>query len=918
MLTPGSRIGAYEVVGSLGAGGMGEVYRAHDTILGRGVALKILPDSFAGDPERLARFDREARTLASLNHPHIAQIYGIEIVPRRPGHDGRALVMELVDGDDLSQVIARGPLSIGDALAIAAQIADALEAAHEQRVIHRDLKPANVMVRPDGQVKILDFGLAKALERGPESTPAIVDTPTITSPAVMTNAGTIIGTAAYMSPEQARGRRVDRRADVWAFGCVLYEMLTGRRAFDGEEVTDVLAAVLRDAPALGAMPPVPPAIHRLLQRCLEKDPAKRLDSMHAARLDIDEALEPGAAARSIATHRPTRPLLTAAAILAIGTLAATTYVIGRMSARTAPPTAYFEASLAPSSGLGPKAIFDRPSRQSFTVTNDGARIVFTGIAGETTQLYVRSFDAPEARVIAGTTGAQTPFLSPDNQWVGFLAAGVLRKVPIAGGPVVDITDLTAGSQTATSTLLQRGTDLYGASWGDDDTIVFGRFSDGLWKISANGGAASRLTTVKTAAHRHPHHLPGSRGLLLTVIDDRTDVAVLPQGATEPRVVVESASDGRYVSTSHIVFTRDGLLMAVPFDLDRLAVTGPPFALENDVMEAAGSGRPALNSGAAQFDVTPSGTLVFATGGLYPVEPARLVWVDRVGRIEPLGDEPGSFGLPRLSPDGRRVAVSYVPATPRAPRGIFIFDLARGALTRLTSNGEWSPVWSRDGSNVLFMQSDGVGRIHADGSGAIERLHGELGYPHSVTPDGSTLLVQKGGPDTASDIWMMPLGGDHTLRPLLRTPASEAWAEVSPDGRWLAYGADTSGRYEVYVQPFPGPGSREQISSAGGTSPLWSRDGRELFFLVDGNVPGAAVRLYVVDVTLGQTFSAGKPRELFGGRFARTGGPTAYDVSVDGKRFLFSQYLDPPEQPVTRLRIVLNWFDELRRAERRSR
>ena len=369
-------------------------------------------------------------------------------------------------------------------------------------------------------------------------------------------------------------------------------------------------------------------------------------------------------------------------------------------------------------------------------------------------------------------------------------------------------------------------------------------------------------------------------MLLTV--DGEAVAVLPKGTTEPRRLIEGATDGRYVEPSHIVFARDGLLMAAPFDLDRLAVTGTAFALEQDVMVAAGSGAPAANSGAAQFDVARSGTLVFATGGLYPAAPSRLVWVNRSGRIEPIQTSTGTFARPRLSPDGRRVAVALQPASAAEPEGIYIADLERDALTPLTRAKEWSPLWSADGSQVLFMQIGGMGRVRADGSAPIERLREGTAYPHSITRDGTVLLFNTNGPESGADIWTMPLGGDRTPRPLLNSPANEAWAEISPDGKWLAYGSDSSGRTQVYVQSFPELGPREQISVGGADSPLWNRNGRELFFLTRGE---GTVRLNAVEVTLGSAFTFGSPRLLFEGRFARTGSPTSYDVSSDGNRFL---------------------------------
>jgi eukaryotic-like serine/threonine-protein kinase len=426
MVTPGTRIGPYEALEKLGEGGMGQVYRATDTRLGRQVALKLLPGAFAADSERLARFDREARTLASLNHPDIAHIYGIETIPTAAGGHQSALVMELVEGKDLAEQIARGPIPVDEALVIARQIADALAAAHEQRVVHRDLKPANIKIREDGTVKILDFGLAKAVDPNSGTAAAITSSPTFTSP-VMTGAGTIVGTAACMSPEQARGRTVDRRADIWAFGCVLYEMLTGRRPFHGSDVTDVLAAVIRDAPALEALPgDVPVPVRRLLRRCLEKDPARRLDSMRAARLELDEADERPARQEPF-TRRGSWLLPITIAVLAIPILVFSGFVLGRGTDRTAAAPVHAELSLAPAASLGPPSAIDRPARRAFVLTSDGRRIVFAGVTGGTTQLYVRSLEARQAIAIAGTAGAQTPFLSPDDQWVGFLADGQIRS-----------------------------------------------------------------------------------------------------------------------------------------------------------------------------------------------------------------------------------------------------------------------------------------------------------------------------------------------------------------------------------------------------------------------------------------------------------------------------------------------------------
>ena len=915
LITPGTRHGSFEIIARIGAGGMGEVYRAADTKLGRHVALKVLPPSLTVDAERLTRFDREARTLASLNHPHIAQIYGIELFPVADGTTQSALVMELVDGEDLAQRLARGPLSVDDALSIARQIVDALAAAHEQHIVHRDLKPANIRIRPDGVVKVLDFGLAKAADRG--VTADATQSPTMTTPVRLTTADVIVGTAAYMSPEQARGRSVDRRADVWAFGCVLYEMLTGRNPFHRDSLSETLAAVMRDVPAFDALPPdVPPSVRRLLRRCLEKEPLKRLDSMRDARLEIDEPNDEPRAPEPSATRRRPTALPTVSLLASIAGIAFLAYTLGGGSDEEQAPVTRLELSLTPAASLGGPAQFARPMRPAFVVTPDGSHVVFAGIGGTTTQLYVRSLEAREATAIAGTVGAETPFLSPDSQWLGFLADGVVRKVALAGGPVVAIADLKSTNAGTSSALIRPGSDFFGASWGEDGTILFGRYNDGLWQVPAAGGTPLRVTTVRGAAHRLPRHLPGGRGVLLTLAgEDGSSIAVLPPGITEPRVLIESGTDGRFVAPSHIVFARDELLMAVPFDLDRLEITGTPFALEENVMVADGASAPAANSGAAAFDVARAGTLVFATGGRYPPQPERLVWVDRSGRIEEIKTSAGGFAVPRLSPDGRRVAVALPAAAGGQPDGIALVDLERNAITPLTRAGEWGPLWSPDGRQILFSQSGGMGRVRADGSSAIERLGNARGYPHSVTADGRTLLFGTVGPDSGSDIWTMPLDGTGPPKPLLNSPANEAWAALSPDEKWLAYGSDSSGRFEVYVQPFPALGSREQISVGGGDSPLWRRDGRELFYLTSAE--GRAT-VHAVDVSTGSIFTSGKPRPLFTGRFNRTGSPTAYDVSPDGARFLLSERLDPPSQPVTRVQVVLNWFEELRKAQALNR
>ena len=908
------------VVSPLGAGGMGEVWRATDTRLGRDVALKLLPEAFASDPDRLARFEREARLLASLSHPNIATLFGLEEIAGQ-----RVLAMELVEGEDLAERLKRGKTPVDETVAIAKQIAEALEEAHEKGVVHRDLKPANVKLTPDGKAKVLDFGLAKAWSGNDDpfsgSSPALSQSPTLARTG--TAAGLILGTAAYMSPEQARGKVLDKRSDIWSFGVVLFEMLTGRKLFDGETVTDVLAAVVRQEIDWSALPgDTPPALRRLLRRCLERDPKKRLRDVGEARLALDESSRgetPDAAGtgRTLAAS-PTGPwiaLRRAAPFVALAAAAAAGagYWAGR-SARPASSVTvtHLEMGLAPAEKLGPAGRMERPYRHAFALTPDGRRLVFAGVRGETTQLYVRSLDAREAVALAGTEGANTPFLSPDGRWVAFLADGRIRKTPIDGGPVETVAEL-AGDARAVSPLVAPKDDLFGASWGEGDVIVFGRYNDGLWKVRAGGGTPAPLTTLGKGdlAHRMPRVLPGGRAVLFQVRGEHDALAVVPVEGGSPRTILEAAGDARYSPTGHLVYVRGAMLMAVPFDLPSLTVTGTPVALLDGVLVASGGKRPALSTGAAQFDLAAGGTLVYATGGSYPEEPNRLAWADRTGRVEPLETPPGTYTRPRLSPDGRRVVVTQQSPDPSDKGGLSLFDLGRGSFGRLTDEGEWGPTWSADGTEVFFGGRTPLGRVRSDATGKPERIGEELqAQASSAAPDGSVLAILRSGAGSGTDIWLVPLRGGGEPRPWLQTQANEAWAEFSPDGKWMAYGSDASGRYEVYVRPFPGPGTPYQVSVEGGSSPLWARSGRELFFLKRN---GRLSAMMVADVTASASFSAGRPRVLFEGRIGSLGGPTGYDVSLDGSRFLFVEDLDAPAQPATRLEIVLGWPEDLRRA-----
>ncbi|CAN5688496.1 hypothetical protein BH24ACI5_BH24ACI5_11520 [soil metagenome] len=884
-LTSGTRLGPYEITGAVGAGGMGEVYRARDTQLQREVAIKVLPPLFALDAERLARFTREAQTLAALNHPNIAQIYGLEADPSSDG--GRALVMELVPGDDLSVLIARGPVSLADALPIAKQIADALEAAHELGIVHRDLKPANVKVRPDGTVKVLDFGLAKAMAPAGNPGTDAMQSPTITGRA--TQLGTIIGTAAYMAPEQAKGKAVDKRADIWAFGVVFYEMLTGRGAFRGDDISDVLASVLTREPDWALLPATTPsAVRRLLARCLERDPRRRLRDIGDVQLELEEAAQPQLDARSEGTRSERmRSWLPWAATAVAGAVA-----VWALSAR--PPVdrgtagGHFTIRLPDDAAL---VISDLPtwSEGPLAVSPDGRQVVYVAPGGRGTQLFARAMNDLTPRALAGTEGARLPFFSPDGQWIGFFADGMLKKAPLAGG---------------TPATLATAPDGTGASWGSNGEILFApTYSSGLFAVAEAGGIPRRVTTLDSAAgddvHGWPQVVPGHHAVLLTVIawSRETSAIVLVNLDTgERRPVLQEASFARYVpdtpaaATGHLVFVRDGALMAAPFDPAGTGQAGTPVSVLERVR-------------AAQFDISASGVLAYAPGsGTAP--DYSLVWVDRAGVSRPINTLPRGYEDLHLSPDGRRVALTIEEPGFESPAHVWLADTDRGTLTRLTFDGfSRDPVWAPDGQSIVFGSKRGEDTFglylqRLDGRSPAELIWASptpiWPDPQSWTPDSRIVVFTTKGTDTGDDIWTLSLD-DRKAQPWLQDPGGQWGGRLSPDGAWMAYNSNESGRDEVYVQPFPGPGPKRLVSDKGGVNPIWSRNGSELFYRRAGE-------FFVVGVETEGGFTVGKPASMFSGRYRLTG--RDFDVSPDGTRFVMMRNDDPRTSQT--INLLLDW------------
>jgi serine/threonine protein kinase/Tol biopolymer transport system component len=906
--------GRYEILGSIGAGGMGEVYRALDKNLGRQVAIKILPAAFAEDKERMARFEREAKLLAMLNHPNIAAIHGLEEFEGR-----RFLVLELAEGETLQSRLNRGALSIEDTLETCRQLAEGLEAAHEKGIIHRDLKPGNIMLTPEGKVEILDFGLAKAYA-GETSGVEIEKSPTIT--AQMTKPGVILGTAAYMSPEQAKGRAVDKRADIWAFGCVLFECLTGKRAFQGDTVSETLAAILKGEPDWTLLPAdTPPSVRAVLRRCLQKDPRVRLHDIADARVEMLEEVSPSAGAISAPSRFSLRWfLLISAATLLIGLLAGLAVMKYLRPAATMISQPVVRSLIGLEHGqwldgfrLSPPFGFDRPTRTAMAISSDGRFIVYASIkenpgSQDNSCLSIRRFDELEAKPIVGTEGGISPFLSPDDRWVGFRADGKLMKVAIEGGVPTPLCDVSLP---------------FGFSWGDDGRIVFAPArGSGLSRIPAEGGKPEALTVPDKSrgefAHRLPFCLPGSKGVLFTIMrhawDKEPRVAVLELGTRKWRVLLEDAADARYIPTGHLAFLRRGTLMVVRFDLDRLEIIGQPIPAVSGIEQALSTTSSSRDAAAGQFCISTSGSLVYAPGGIWPDQQNTLVLLDRGGNAEPIVSFKAPFFAPRFSPDGRQVSYASLGMEGH----IWILDLNRGTSSKLTSEGlSEQSLWTPDGRRVTFDLVNTVPNIYwkpADGSSPMEPLtRGEyFQWPSSWSPDGEILAFVEDHADIEAgyDIQLLHVR-DRKVTPFLNSRFDEKYPDISPDGRWIAYTSNESGRDEVYVQPFPGPGGKLQVSNNGGAEPIWSRDGRELFYRQ--SYYQRDNQASVVDVQTGHVLSASKPRLLFIAQGYSGMGPVrTWDISPDGRRFLVVKMEERKSRPVTELVLVQNWFEELKR------
>jgi eukaryotic-like serine/threonine-protein kinase len=883
-LAAGTRLGPYEIQAPLGAGGMGEVYRARDTRLDRSVAVKILPSHLSGNPILQQRFDQEAKAISSLNHPHICALYDV-------GHqDGtNYLVMEYLEGETLAKLLEKGPLPLAPALKYGVEIADALDKAHRQGIVHRDLKPGNIMITKSG-TKLLDFGLAKAaapLASGATLTAAI----TRTTP--VTHQGTIVGTFQYMSPEQVEGKELDTRSDIFSFGAVLYEMVTGRRAFPGKSQLSVASAILEKEPApISTLQPMtPPVLERAIRRCLAKEPDDRWQTARDLELELKWIAESG----SQVTQSPM-----ASARSALGWRALTLSVAALLLGAAIAGLATWNLKPSPPRLVSRTVITLPPGQQlagleqpAVALSPDGSQLAYVAIQAGPQQIYLRAMDSLEARPITGTEGGVNPFFSPDGQWLGFFSGQKLKKVPVSGG----------SAQTLNDAVL-----LHGASWNSKEIIAFKRQgASALQQMPAGGGTPQPLTRIeKGETQRWPDFLPGGVAVLSVAPTSgfdwaNTQILVQSIGTGERRNLIRGGTQPRYAASEHLIYAQDGTLMVVPFDPRRLTLAGAPAPMVEGVLQSN-------TTGSSQYSISATGSLVYVRGDIQSAQ-RHLVWVARNGAEQTIAAPARTYLFPRLSPDGARVAVGISEHETH----LWLYDLARETLTRLTFEGtvNHNPTWSPDGKRIAFnSDKEGTFNIYlrlADGSGGLERLTSSpnSNVPMSWSPDGQVLAFMETNPITGPDIWMLRLS-DRKPQPFLQTPFNESVPRFSPDGRWLAYISNESGRYEVYVQPYPGPGGKWQISTDGGTEPAWNPNGRELFYR-------SGDKMMAVGIATQSGFAAGKPRMLFEGRYERSPATSPnYDVSPDGQSFLM---LKPSEQEAaapTQINVVLNWFEELKR------
>jgi Tol biopolymer transport system component len=899
-LSTGTRIGPFEITGSLGAGGMGEVYQAHDARLQRDVAIKILPGALAQDADRRARFEREARTLASLNHARIATVHGLE-----DAGGAIAIVMELVEGPTLATMIGRGPLPPAEALEIAAQIADALEAAHEQGIIHRDLKPANIKVRPDGTVKVLDFGLAKALAATGDSSAGLANSPTMITG--HTEAGVILGTASYMSPEQARGRQVDKRADIWAFGCVLYEMLTGRQAFAGESTTDVLASVVQREPDWSLLPAsLPAGVVTILRRSLQKNPRERLRDIGDARLELGAGLPPPASGsgivaapampaappNTVAWRRPAALLAAFAAGAAIAT-GAWQWLTARVADQPAAVEVIRSEITLPS---GTSLFLGRGS--SVALSPDGRQLVYVGTIDKVVRLFLRRLDRFEATPIPGTENAGNPFFSPDGRWIGFFADNKLKKVALDGGSPVTLADTRQAR---------------GEAWLEDDSILITPANNaGVSRIPALGGPSTPFTTLATGemSHRWPRRIPGASAVLFSIWNDTgwepSRIAVQRPGEAGHQVLVEGGGYPRVVrdprtGRGYLLYARTEGLLAAPLDLDRLVVTGPPVPVVDDVITNL--------SGGAHFDVG-GGTLAYVGGTLGEAD-RDLVWATLDGQTTPARRVPRMSQDFTMSPDGTKILRNNTVG----PRDVWIEDLVRGTSTRVTNSADnFAAAWSPDGQWIVLARGTPNRNLYRRSltAGALdEPLTKSPNWqePAAISPDGTKLIYREIDPISGVDIWVLdlpPAGsgtvvapGDPRARPLVKTSFAENDPTLSPDGRWFAYQSNESGRFEIYVRTFPDGARPQQISTDGAAAPIWGRDGTLFYRTLAGTMMG-------VRIATSPDFRAEAPQALFDASAYEN----FYGAAPDGKRLLLMKRVDLELRP-TAVSLVQNFIEELR-------